>query len=99
MLVPGAQVYKRGNVTVSYLDGYEFVICMSHCLFFPLGPISFIEDQYTFTLDVTEFVGTWNIPYIFLSPNNPPYLSIKEFLASPERFYNLSSFVPNALFP
>ena len=34
--------------------------------------------------NVTEFVPLHDIPYIFLSPNNPPYLSIDEFLASPD---------------
>ena len=33
--------------------------------------------------NVMEFVGLHNIPYIFLSPNSLPYLSIDEFLASP----------------
>ena len=31
---------------------------------------------------VTEFIGFHNIPYIFLSPDSQPYLSINEFLTS-----------------
>ena len=55
VLMPGAQVYERDNVMVSYLDGYKFVIWMSHCLFFPLGLTLFTKDQYTFTLDSYSF--------------------------------------------
>ena len=54
---------------------------------------------HTYTVSVMEFVGLHNIPYIFLSPNSQPYLSIDEFLASPDRDRNLSEFVPNASFP
>ena len=46
-----------------------------------------------------EFFNPLNIPYIFLSPNCQPYLSIDEFLTSPDQYQNLSRFVPNALFP
>ena len=45
---------------------------------------------------VTEFVPLHNIPYIFLSPDSQPYLSIEEFLASPDRQRNLSTFNPTA---
>ena len=50
VLVPGARVYERGNVTVSYLDSHSFLICISHCHFLPLGLTTFTEDRYTFTL-------------------------------------------------
>ena len=49
-LVPGARVYERGNVTVSYLDGCTFLICVLCCLFFPLGLALYTEDRYTFML-------------------------------------------------
>ena len=49
--------------------------------------------------NVMEFVPLHDIPYIFLSPDNPPYLSINEFLASPDRLQDLSTFVPDASFP
>ena len=52
-----------------------------------------------FWMYVMEFIGMQDIPYIFLSPDNPPYLSIEEFLASLECFQDLSSFIPNASFP
>ena len=48
---------------------------------------------------VTEFVNLHDIPYIFLSPDSQPYLSIDKFLASPDRYQNLSGFIPNASFP
>ena len=48
---------------------------------------------------VMEFVPLHDIPYIFLSPDSQPYLSIDEFLASPDQYQNLSLCVPNALFP
>ena len=54
-LVPGAQVYERGNVTVSYLNGHTFLLCVLHCLFFPLGLALYMEDQYTFTLGPRSF--------------------------------------------
>ena len=47
---------------------------------------------------VMEFVSLHDIPYIFLSPDSQPYLSIDEFLISPDRYWNLSTFVPNTLF-
>ena len=53
--MPGAQVYKRGNVTVNYLDSHTFLLHMSHCLFFPLGLALYMEDHYTFTLDPCSF--------------------------------------------
>ena len=49
--------------------------------------------------NVTEFVPLHDIPYILLSPNSQPYLSIKEFLASLDQHQDLSAFVPNASFP
>ena len=49
--------------------------------------------------NVMEFVPLHDIPYIFLTPNKPPYLSIDEFLASPDRLRDLSTFIPNASFP
>ena len=45
--------------------------------------------------NVTEFVPLHDIPYIFLSPDQPPYLSIEEFLDSPDRYRELTSFIPN----
>ena len=49
--------------------------------------------------NVTEFVPLHDIPYIFLSPDRAPYLSIDEFLTSPDRLQDLSTFVPNTSFP
>ena len=46
---------------------------------------------------VTEFVPLHDIPYIFLSPDKPPYLSIDEFLASPDRHLDPSTFIPDFL--
>ena len=54
-LMPGARVYERGNVMVSYLNGCTFLICVLHCLFFPLGLASYTEDQYTFMLGPSSF--------------------------------------------
>ena len=54
-LVPGAQMYKRDNVTVSYLDGCTFLICVLHSQFFPLGLVLYTEDQYIFILDPYSF--------------------------------------------
>ena len=48
---------------------------------------------------VTEFVPLHDIPYIFLSPDRSPYLSIEDFLASPDRYPDLSAFTPNSSFP
>ena len=45
---------------------------------------------------VTEFVPLLDIPYILLSPNGGPYLSIDKFLASPDRYLNPSAFIPDA---
>ena len=42
-------------VMVSYLDGCTFLLCMSRCLFFPLGLTSYTEDHYTFTLGSHSF--------------------------------------------
>ena len=42
-------------VTVSYLNGCTFLLCVLHCLFFPLGLASYIEDQYTFMLGPHSF--------------------------------------------
>ena len=50
LLVPGAQVYERGNVMISYLTDSNFLLCVFHCTLFPLGLTSFTEDQYTFSL-------------------------------------------------
>ena len=47
---------------------------------------------------VMEFVPLHDIPYIFLSPDRPPYLSIDEFLASPDRCADLSTFIPDSPF-
>ena len=54
-LMPGAQVYKRGNVTISYLGGCTFLLCVLHCTFFPLGLALYTEDHYTFTLGFRSF--------------------------------------------
>ena len=43
------------TVTVSYLNGCTFLICVLHCLFFPLGLASYMEDQYTFMLGPCSF--------------------------------------------
>ena len=48
---------------------------------------------------VTEFVPLHDIPYIFLSPDSQPYLSVEEFLASPDQQRDLSTFVPDTSFP
>ena len=48
---------------------------------------------------VMEFIGLHDIPYIFLSLNEPPHISLEEFLASPDWFCDLSSFMSNASFP
>ena len=48
---------------------------------------------------VMEFIGLHNIPYIFLSPDSQPYLSIDKFLTLPDRYQNLSRFAPIGLFP
>ena len=45
---------------------------------------------------VTEFVPLHDIPYILLSSDGGPYFSIDEFLASPDRYPNLSTFIPDA---
>ena len=45
-------------------------------------------------IPVTEFVPLHDIPYIFLSPDRAPYLSIDEFLAAPDRHLDLSAFIP-----
>ena len=42
-------------VTVSYLSNTTFLLCVLHCLFFPLGLASYMEDQYTFTLGPHSF--------------------------------------------
>ena len=49
--------------------------------------------------NVMEFIGLYDIPYIFLSPDEPLHISLAEFLASPDWFHNFSMFVPNASFP
>ena len=54
-LVPGARVYERGNVTVSYLDSYTFLICISCSCLFSLELTSYMEDHYTFTLGPHSF--------------------------------------------
>ena len=46
--------------------------------------------------NVTEFVPLHDIPYIFLSPDRLPYLSIDEFLTSPDRYLDLSAFTPDS---
>ena len=48
--------------------------------------------------NVMEFVGLHDIPYIFLSPEEPLYVSIVDFLTSLDQFHNLSTFIPDALF-
>ena len=50
------------------------------------------------TLSVMEFIGLHNIPYIFLSPDEPLHVFLAKFLISPNQFCNLSFFVPLALF-
>ena len=47
---------------------------------------------------VTEFVPLHDIPYIFLSSDRTPYLSIDEFLASPDQHRDLSTFAPDSTF-
>ena len=49
--------------------------------------------------NVMEFVGLHDIPYIFLSPEEPLYVSIVDFLTSLDWFHNLSTFIPDAPFP
>ena len=49
--------------------------------------------------NVTEFVPLHDIPYIFLSPDRAPYLSIDEFLASPDWHRDLSTFAVDSSFP
>ena len=49
--------------------------------------------------NVMDFVPLHDIPYIFLSLDRPPYLSIDEFLASPDRLRDQSTFIPNTSFP
>ena len=46
---------KRGNVTISYLDGCTFLICVLYCMFFSLGLVSYTEDCYTFMLGPHSF--------------------------------------------
>ena len=46
-----------------------------------------------------DFVALHDIPYIFLSPNTQPYLSIDEFLASLDLHWDLSTFIPNTSLP
>ena len=48
---------------------------------------------------VTEFVPLHDIPYILLSLDRAPYLSIDEFLASPDRHLDLSAYVPDFPIP
>ena len=60
-----------------------------------LSQFSFKLPPQQTTSFVTEFIGLHDIPYIFLSPDSQPYLSIDEFLASPDQYWNLSGFVPN----
>ena len=48
--------------------------------------------------DVTEFVPLHDIPYIFLSLDRGPHFSIEEFLASPDRYQDPSTFIPNSSF-
>ena len=48
---------------------------------------------------VMEFIGIHDIPYIFLFLDEPSHISLMDFLASPDQFCNISSFVPNASFP
>ena len=50
------------------------------------------------SVSVMEFVPTRDIPYIFLSLDRPPYFSINEFLASPDRHLDLSAFLPDFTF-
>ena len=46
--------------------------------------------------NVTGFVPLHDIPYIFLSSDGGLYFSIKEFLASPDRYQDPSAFVPDS---
>ena len=48
-------MYERGNVMVSFLGDTTFLLCVLCCLFFSLGLASYMEDQYTFTLDSCSF--------------------------------------------
>ena len=59
-----------------------------------------IESAYTchHPPTVTEFVPLHDILYIFLSPDRAPYLSIDEFLTSPDRHLDLSAFIPDSSF-
>ena len=50
-------------------------------------------------MSVMEFMPLYDIPYIFLSLDTHPYLSIDKFLTSPDWYWNLSMFIPNASFP
>ena len=47
------------------------------------------------TMGVTDFVPLHDIPYIFLSPDKPPFFSINDFLTAPDRHRDLSTFDPS----
>ena len=49
--------------------------------------------------NVTEFMPLHDIPYIFLSPDRPPYFSIDDFLAALDLHPDLSAFSPGPSFP
>ena len=52
---PNPQFADALGVMISYLNGCTFLICVLHCMFFPLGLASYTEDQYIFTLDPHSF--------------------------------------------
>lgn len=46
VLMPEAWVYERGNVIINYLNKSAFLLCVSHCTFFPLELTTFTKDHY-----------------------------------------------------
>ena len=55
ILEPGARVYKRGNVTIDYLDNTSFLLRRAYRRMFPLGLCQYLEDWYIFTLGPQSF--------------------------------------------
>ena len=49
-LKPGAQVYKRGNVTIDYLYRASFLLIRTTQRMLPLGLCQYLEDRYVFSL-------------------------------------------------
>ena len=42
-------------------------------------------------IPVTEFMSMMDIPYIFLSPDQLPYISFKDFFTSPDQMHSVMS--------